>query len=93
MRRNNFKDLFKFLVKKKILLTISILFLVFGLTVSTARAATLYLSPANGQTSIGQTFDVEVRVNSSDQGFNAAQGTIQFPADILQVKSIDSTPA
>jgi len=67
--------------------------LVFVLFAPRVQAASLFVSPGNGQVSIGQSFDVEVRINSNDQGFNAAQATIQFPPSILQVKSIDSSPA
>ena len=56
-----------------------------------ASAATLFLLPKSGEFPIGKTFDVDVRVNSEGQGFNAAQATLQFPKDILQVKSLSSS--
>jgi hypothetical protein len=78
--------------KLKFCLAFSFLVVVLVLMAPSARAASLFLSPASGQAPLGQDFEVSVRVNSSDQGFNAAQATIQFPADILQAKSIDSSP-
>ncbi len=65
---------------------------IFILGISTAHAATLFLSPKTPELKIGQNFDLEVRVNSEDQGFNAAQATIDFPKDILEVKSLDYSP-
>jgi hypothetical protein len=83
MRRNKLKN---YLVGVGI-------FLAFIVLIPKAQAATLFLSPGNGQVTIGQSFEVEVRINSSDQGFNAAQATIQFPSSILEVKAIDSSSA
>ncbi len=74
-------------------LLVGIFFGLFIVMVPAARAATLFMSPASGQVALGQDFVVELRVNSADQGFNAAQATIQFPTDVLQVKAIDSSPA
>ena len=56
-----------------------------------AQAASLALLPQSGQVKVGQTFDVDVVVSSPDQGFNATQATIQFPANIVNVKYIDSS--
>ncbi|MDD5527419.1 MAG: hypothetical protein PHO56_00370 [Patescibacteria group bacterium] len=61
--------------------------------VPAADAASLFLSPQVGQYQIGQTFDVEARVDSQGQGFNAAQATVQFPPGVLQVKSLDYSSA
>ncbi|MEI6378215.1 MAG: hypothetical protein WCO55_01010 [Candidatus Falkowbacteria bacterium] len=61
------------------------------LTAAAAQAATLFMVPQNGQLQAGQTFTVDLLVNSTDQGFNAAQATIQFPTNVLSVKSIDSS--
>lgn len=58
---------------------------------STAQAATLFASSPTTQIKSGDTFDIAVRVDSQGQSFNAAQATIQFPKDLLQVKSVDFT--
>ena len=79
--------------KFKLVLIIGLFVLAFGLLAPKAQAATFFLSPGSGQVAIGQTFDVTVRINSVDQGFNAAQATIQFSPGVVQVKSIDSSPA
>jgi hypothetical protein len=76
--------------KKILIFGILALFLIFDL--QTAEAATLFMLPKAAELQIGQTFDLEVRVNTENQGFNAAQAVIQFPKDILEVKSIDSSP-
>jgi hypothetical protein len=54
-----------------------------------AEAATVYLLPSSGTFQVGQSVNFELRVDSQGQGFNAAQATIQFPPDILEVKSLD----
>jgi len=62
--------------------------------VPAAQAATVFLTPSVGLYQIGQTFDVEMRIDSLGQTFNAAQATIQFPPGVLRVKSLDfSSPA
>ncbi|MGC9067194.1 MAG: cohesin domain-containing protein [Minisyncoccia bacterium] len=55
---------------------------------NTVEAATLFLSPASGSYSVGQTFTVTVYVSSTDQAMNATSGMIAFPADKLQVISL-----
>ncbi|MDO8499231.1 MAG: cohesin domain-containing protein [bacterium] len=51
------------------------------------QAATLLLTPTNGNFSVGNNFSVSVVV-STNQAMNAAQGTITFPADKLEVVGI-----
>lgn len=60
----------------------------FLLSVSSAQAATLFLSPETGSFDVGQTFSVSVFVSSPNQAMNAAEGVISFPADKLQVVSL-----
>ncbi|MCX6780900.1 MAG: cohesin domain-containing protein [Candidatus Magasanikbacteria bacterium] len=78
-------------MRLKFVLCLSILLGVFIAPASVAHAATIFLSPSSGTYQVGQTFAVEVRVNSADKAFNAAQSMIQFPKDILEVKSVDSS--
>lgn len=92
MRRINYEKVFSGFSKLRTGLVFGVLILISILFAPKVQAASLFVSPGNGQVSIGQSFDVEVRINSNDQGFNAAQATIQFPAGVLQVKSIDSSP-
>ncbi|MBI4139177.1 hypothetical protein HY479_03440, partial [Candidatus Uhrbacteria bacterium] len=49
----------------------------------------LYLSAAQQTAAIGDSVTVVVRVDSPDQGFNAAQATIQFPISILEAASVN----
>jgi len=79
--------------KFKFLFFLSTLILIFILKTSIIHAATLFLSPPATEIKIGETFNVELRINSEGQAFNAAQSTIEFPLDILEVESLDYSPA
>jgi prepilin-type processing-associated H-X9-DG protein len=54
-------------------------------------AATFSLTPDKDSVSIGDEFIVTIRSDTADIGINAAQATIKFPKDILQVTSLDKT--
>ncbi len=58
---------------------------------SVASAATLFLSPPTTAVGPSQKFSIDVKVDGAGVGFNAAQATIRFPKDLLQVSSIDKT--
>lgn len=58
----------------------------------TAEAATIYLTPETATYQVGQSFDVDVRINSTDKGFNAAELSVLFPKDVLEVKSLTYAP-
>ena len=53
-----------------------------------AFAATLTFSPGALTASVGDTFPVSLNVGSSDQAINAVSGTVSFPANLLEVVSI-----
>lgn len=53
--------------------------------ISVADAATLFLSTKAENVAIGDKAAVEVKIDSEDIGFNAAQATVQFPPDIFEV--------
>ena len=55
------------------------------------HAATLNLVTDKTSFAIGDTFSVIVRIDSQNTGINAAQATIQFPKDILNVVSVDKS--
>ncbi len=59
------------------------------LSIQAVHAATLSFMSGVTTSSIGDTIDVSVRINSEGQTVNAAQGTIQYPNSILQVERID----
>jgi hypothetical protein len=59
----------------------------------TAQAAgndTLYLSPASGNYTVGETFSVEIRENSNAEQVNAVQADLGYSAN-LQFVSVDAT--
>lgn len=70
-------------------------FLVVTLTmIPAADAAILFITPAEkGDLSIGQTFEMNVQINAEGQAFNAAQATINFPKNILEVASLNYSPS
>ena len=55
------------------------------------HAATLFLTTKSTQVEIGDKVEVDIIVSSEDAGFNAAQATLQFPNDILEVVSVDKS--
>lgn len=57
-----------------------------GLLVSAAQAASLYLLPQGNSFTIGDELTVDVIVDSDSVGINAAQATVNFPAEILRLK-------
>lgn len=83
-RKNNLTVIFL-----KTLPILGAMLLLFG-KFSVAQAATLLLSPANGNFSVGNNFNVSVVV-STNQAMNAAEGIVSFPADKLEVISVSKT--
>jgi len=71
---------------RKITVALSLV-LVFGLT-SAAFAADFNLSPSSGTLGINQDIEVHLRIDTTGASINAAQATMLFPANLLQVKSI-----
>lgn len=59
----------------------------FIFTGATARAATLYFSPASGKLGVGVTFTVSVFVNTQNEAINNAEAAINFPTDLLSAIS------
>jgi len=72
---------------KKYIFIITLL-LFFILPSGKSQGATLYLSPASGQHSISSSFSVSVNVNSSETFINAVDAIINYPEDMLSVKSV-----
>lgn len=69
---------------------IAVVFFVFNNSVA-VQAASFSLEASKETFVVGDTFSVDVLVNSEDVGVNAAQATIKFPKDIIQVISVDKT--
>jgi hypothetical protein len=66
-----------------------VLLSVFGLTkLALADEASLFLSPASESFLVGETFSVEVMVDTGDTFINAAHAHINFPSEKLKVSSI-----
>jgi len=59
--------------------------------IARAQNASLYLSPSTGTYTVGNTFLVQVKANSGGAAINAAEGTLIFDPDKLEVKSISKT--
>lgn len=57
----------------------------------TASAASYNLTTDKETFSVGDTFNVDVKIESADVGINAAQASITFPKDTVQVTSIDKS--
>lgn len=60
------------------------------LCVSYSEAASLYFSPSSATYRQGETFQISLFVNSTDQAMNAAQATLYFPTDKLSVISVST---
>ena len=58
-----------------------------ALSFGVAEAATLFLTSDLRQAAVGDTVNVNVRINS-DQSVNAAQGTLYYSRDIFEVKQV-----
>ncbi len=56
-----------------------------------AEAAVLYFLPEAKTFDIGKEFSVDVKVNSEEVFINAAQATVKFPSDILELLEVDKS--
>ncbi|PIS22372.1 hypothetical protein COT50_02305, partial [candidate division WWE3 bacterium CG08_land_8_20_14_0_20_41_10] len=56
-----------------------------------AGSASLYLSPSVGNYTVGNTFLVQIKVNSGGLAINAADSTLIFDPDKLEVASLSKT--
>lgn len=68
--------------------------LIFSLAVASSvqgASASLYLSPSSGSYSVGSTFSVKVKVNSGGEAINAAEGTLLFNSNELQVVNLSKS--
>lgn len=74
----------------KKIIAVSAVFIAWGIFFS-AHAATLSLIPSSFEVGVGEKFVIEARVDSEGVSFNAAQATIRFPKDTLEVVGVDKT--
>jgi hypothetical protein len=56
-----------------------------------AAGASLYLSPSSGLYSLGSTFSVEIELDTGGESINAAEGTLIFDPDKINVVSISKS--
>ena len=83
INRNNTRSFLEFFLFLSVCALLALYF-----NVSAAQAASLYFSPSSGFYNVGNIFSVGVYVSSVGQSMNAAQGTVSFPIDKLEVISI-----
>ena len=76
---------------KKIFLLVFSLCWFFLFSLST-EAATLSVSPQTGVHTVGSVFTTQVRINTAGQPINAAEGTLTFDTQKLQVVSVSKGP-
>ena len=74
----------------KVLLAVIVISSCYFVTVRIASAATLYLSSDKEDVGIGDTFEVIVKTDSEGVGLNAAQATLKFPKDLIEVTKVDT---
>ncbi len=76
-------------MKRAILLLSSIGLMIFvALHPTRVSAASLFFSPSAKSTTVGSTVTLNLKVNSSGQAINAAEGTVVFSTNRLQLTSI-----
>jgi hypothetical protein len=61
----------------------------FIFSAATAHAATLYISPEAKSLKIGEEFNFDLLLNTEGAEVNATQATVQFPADMLELASVN----
>ncbi len=88
-----FKEVIKNLIKQPgVKLNISLTLIFAGLFwANQSWAASLYLSPSFGSSSVGKTFSVSVYVSSKDAPINAVSGVVSFPSDKLELISLSKS--
>ncbi len=84
------KKLLKIVLGFAVFIGVLFAFFFFG-GVRPANAAVLQLFPDKGTAAIGDTVQVDVRIDSEGVSVNAAEAVIQFPNNILEVTSVSKT--
>jgi len=70
------------------ILALGILFGLLGGSIAYAVSPALYLSPASGDVSVGETFPVNVMVDTQGKNANAVAAYLEYPANLLAVRSL-----
>jgi len=58
---------------------------------STAKAATLFLTPPSSRVAVGEKLTKNLKIDSEGISLNAIQAVLHFPKDTLEVVSLDKT--
>ena len=74
---------------RKFFITATVALFLFGLAPANVNAASLYLSPDAKILAIGQTFNVDVIINTDDVAINAAEGVIHYQTSVLELERVD----
>ena len=72
---------------KKLILPIIFLFFLITFPLQ-VEGASLLLSPGSESFSVGDSFSVELRIDTAGDSINTAQATIYFPVDVVKVLSV-----
>ena len=75
---------------KKSLYLLPIIFF-FVLLAGRAQAATLNLTAEKDTYKVGDSFDVNVKIDSEEAGINGAQATIRFDSTLIEATAVDKT--
>ena len=70
-------------------ITVITLIIIGIFTASISHAAILSLTADKTSVKIGDTFEVDIKIDTENVGINAAQATLQFPSNILSVTGIN----
>ena len=80
----------KFTWRAAVFSSLAVVLFIFGSPAS-ASAASYNLTADKETFAAGDTFNVDVKIDSTDVGVNAAQATVTFPKDTVQVTSLDKS--
>ncbi|MFH1656963.1 MAG: cohesin domain-containing protein [bacterium] len=75
---------------EKKLVVISLILVAFSVSPATAGATTLYLAPQSQNIYQGDSFLVEIRIDTAGEDINAVEANLNFPAELLQAVDISN---
>lgn len=73
------------------IIKVSFIFVITMLFANNAQAASFFFVPGTGEFGVGSKITVDLKIDSEGVGLNAAQATLRFPKETLQVTSVDKT--
>jgi len=78
-------------MKKSFFFFVILIFCFFQTSEIFAADASLFLEPANGSYRVKENFSIKIRVNSDGATINAAEASISFPVDLIEVQSLSKS--